>query len=54
MGAEAVEHRTKAAGCHPPLRGQHGQRVGEEAQPGDVVEVGVADQGVLDVDLLGG
>ena len=54
VGAQAVEHRADAAGRHAALGGEHGQRVGEEAEAGDVVEVSVADEGVFDVDLLGG
>ena len=54
MSAETVEHRPDAAGRDPTLRRQHGQSVREEAEPGDVVEVGMADEGVLDLDLFGG
>ncbi len=54
MGTEAVEHWAQTAGRYPTLGGEHGQRVGEEAEPGDVIEMGVADEGVLDVDLLRG
>ena len=41
-----------AAGGHPAVGSDHGEGVGEEGEPSRVVEVGVADQGVLDLDLL--
>src|SRR5712691_4614372 len=54
MGAKAVEHGPDAACGHPTLGRDHGQGVGKEGEAGDVIEMGMADQRVLDLDLLGG
>src|SRR5712691_6603727 len=53
MGLESLEDRRDATGRNAPLGSDHGQSVGEEGESHRVVEVGVAHEGVLDLDLLG-
>ena len=49
----ASDHRGDAAGGDPAVGRDHGQGIGEEGEPGGVVQVGVADDRELDLDLFG-
>src|SRR5205809_627719 len=53
VDAKRLDDGRDAGHRHLPLRADHGEGVGEEGKPGHVVQVGVADQRVPDLHLLG-
>jgi hypothetical protein len=53
VGAEGLDHRGDAGRDHPTIGRDHRQGIGQECEAGCVVQVGVGQEGVLDLDLLG-